>query len=80
VAHEIGHLLLGPYGHSDRGIMRAPWTEAELEIARRGGLRFSDREAKRIRTDVAARIAAAAAQTSGLSPEAPRRAAKVSPR
>jgi hypothetical protein len=56
VAHEIGHLLLGPYGHSERGIMRAPWTEVELEIARRGTLHFSRSEASRMQSNVQARI------------------------
>ena len=30
IAHEVGHLLLGDTGHSDRGLMREVWTDAQL--------------------------------------------------
>ena len=38
MAHEMGHLFLGPGSHSGRGIMRFPWQKADLERASRGGL------------------------------------------
>jgi hypothetical protein len=40
IAHELGHLLLG-IGHSRQGIMKALWTFQDLDLARRGKLRFS---------------------------------------
>lgn len=40
MAHELGHLLLGPR-HSRQGIMKALWTFRDLDLARRGKLRFS---------------------------------------
>jgi hypothetical protein len=39
MAHELGHLLLGPQ-HSPHGIMKALWTFRDLDLARRGQLRF----------------------------------------
>ena len=32
IAHELGHLLLGPQ-HSDRGIMNADWTRQDLTFS-----------------------------------------------
>lgn len=43
MAHELGHLLLGPR-HSRQGIMQAEWTSQDLIVASRGGLRFSPAE------------------------------------
>jgi hypothetical protein len=40
LAHELGHLLLGPL-HSPQGIMKAFWTFDDLDLARRGRLRFT---------------------------------------
>lgn len=34
MAHEVGHLLLGTRGHSEAGLMRALWTDAELTADR----------------------------------------------
>jgi len=31
VAHEIGHLLLGTSQHADAGLMRAHWSDRELQ-------------------------------------------------
>jgi hypothetical protein len=31
VAHELGHLLLGTAGHSPAGLMRALWSDRELQ-------------------------------------------------
>lgn len=30
IAHELGHLLLGTNSHSERGLMRAVWTDQEM--------------------------------------------------
>lgn len=48
IAHELGHLLLGP-GHSTRGVMRAGWDFRDLEAIRQGGLKFSPAEGDRMR-------------------------------
>jgi hypothetical protein len=52
IAHEIGHLFLGPNSHSPVGIMRAGWKEEDLKRASQVGLTFTADEARRIRTDV----------------------------
>lgn len=56
MAHEIGHLLLGPDRHSARGIMRAEWHREELQCAAQGQLLFSARQHKLIRAEVLARM------------------------
>ncbi len=61
MAHEIGHLLLGPNHHSPRGIMRANWDRRYLEEANRGQLLFTREQAKLIRADVRARMDLSAA-------------------
>jgi hypothetical protein len=43
MAHEMGHLLLGPE-HSREGIMKADWASRDLELASQGGLKFSARQ------------------------------------
>jgi hypothetical protein len=48
IAHELGHLLLGP-GHSTRGVMRAGWDFRDLEAIRQGVLKFSPAEGDRMR-------------------------------
>ena len=39
IAHELGHLMLGP-GHSPRGIMKAVWTRQDQLLVSRCQLRF----------------------------------------
>jgi hypothetical protein len=41
IAHEIGHLLLGPNAHMESGIMQAQWTREQLNQAFRGRLMFT---------------------------------------
>ncbi len=57
LAHEIGHLLLGPDRHSSRGIMRAEWDRQHLEEASRGQLLFTPDQGRLIRSEVRARVA-----------------------
>jgi hypothetical protein len=57
MAHEIGHLLLGPHSHSYGGIMRSNWDREYLEEASRGQLLFTRDQARLIRDDVQARSA-----------------------
>lgn len=33
MAHEIGHVLLRSASHSQAGIMKSPWTKADLQHA-----------------------------------------------
>jgi hypothetical protein len=49
LAHEVGHLLLGPGRHAKAGLMRCPWGKRELKKAARGQLWFRAEEARRIR-------------------------------
>ncbi len=63
IAHEIGHLLLGPDNHSSRGIMRAHWGREDLEQMQSGKLAFLEEQAatmqaalqRRARIEIAAR-------------------------
>jgi hypothetical protein len=52
MAHEIGHLFLGPNSHSPVGIMRAGWKEEDLKRASQAGLMFTADEARRIRAEI----------------------------
>jgi hypothetical protein len=49
VAHELGHVLLGPHSHSVAGIMTARLTEKELRVMRMMPLRFLPSQKERIR-------------------------------
>jgi hypothetical protein len=49
IAHEIGHLLLGPHSHSAHGVMQGNWQRATLVAASQGNLFFSKHEANLIR-------------------------------
>jgi len=48
MAHELGHLLLGP-GHEEEGIMRAPWSRTDAAAITQRWLRFNWAENARIR-------------------------------
>lgn len=52
MAHEIGHLLLGPNCHSDLGIMRATWEREDMQPRMVGGRLFTPAQAKLIRAEV----------------------------
>lgn len=62
VAHEVGHLLLGPDSHHAGGasgdLMAAAW-DRELALASRAGLRFREDEARRMQAQIRRRAAAA---------------------
>ena len=55
LAHEIGHLLLGPKSHSPVGLMRGEWSENDLNKAAKGRLAFTSTESERMRSAVLAR-------------------------
>jgi hypothetical protein len=51
VAHELGHLLLGP-GHTPGGVMQRAWGQEQIEALRQRRLRFSGESAERIRSAI----------------------------
>lgn len=55
IAHEIGHVLLGPNSHSPTGIMMGEWSHDALRDAGEGRLRFTPQQAELIRAEVLAR-------------------------
>lgn len=55
LAHEIGHLLLGPNSHSATGIMMAGWSDEDLRTIARGCLFFTQQQARRMRDALLAR-------------------------
>ena len=56
MAHEVGHLLLGPNSHSSKGVMRFPWNRKTLLEMERGRLRFTAQEQSRIRSELHRRL------------------------
>jgi hypothetical protein len=57
IAHEVGHLLLGPNAHSGTGIMRGLWSPDDLKFMNWSYLLFTARQSERIRKEVSARNA-----------------------
>ncbi|MCP5119026.1 MAG: hypothetical protein GY953_50120 [bacterium] len=57
MAHEIGHLLLGPDSHSRRGVMRFPVNRDYLRLAAKRQLRFAPSQVREIRQQIDARRA-----------------------
>jgi hypothetical protein len=53
MAHELGHLLLGPE-HVRKGVMEAAWGRRELEMITRHELRFSPNECERMQPPLVA--------------------------
>lgn len=49
IAHEIGHLLLGSAEHPRIGLMRALWSQEELQGLKPAHWGFSTREAAHMR-------------------------------
>ncbi len=58
IAHEVGHLLLGPGRHSSKGIMRPQWSRKDAKVASSGELLFTRAQGRRIRAQVLKRIRA----------------------
>jgi Zn-dependent protease with chaperone function len=55
IAHEIGHILLGPNAHSIVGIMRGTLLQRDWENAAQGTLGFTQSQNQKIRTWIAER-------------------------
>jgi hypothetical protein len=56
MAHELGHLLLGSNSHSSLGLMRAKWSNRDMERAAKGDLLFTSEQAEVIGPKVLAQI------------------------
>ena len=62
IAHEIGHVLLGPKARSIVGIMRGTLLQQDWENAAQGTLGFTHSQNQQIRTWIAERRPLADAQ------------------
>jgi hypothetical protein len=56
IAHEVGHLLLGPKSHSGGGIMQGEWGPKEFRLALMGGLLFTSQQSKVIQAETQRRM------------------------
>jgi hypothetical protein len=56
IAHEIGHLLLGPDSHSDSGIMQPRWERKQVRQALTGALLFTPVQAQHIQAEARMRM------------------------
>jgi hypothetical protein len=54
MAHELGHLLLPPPAHADRGVMRPRWDGDDLRHVADGSLAFTMEEARAIASTASA--------------------------
>jgi hypothetical protein len=75
MAHEIGHLLLGPDHHSRDGIMCAHWNQKSLEDVSQGQMFFTRDQTRLIRNEVQARTEMAQGRVTGRL--APREVAAI---
>ena len=55
MAHEVGHLLLGPNTHSRTGIMRGDWSMHDLAAMARTFLYFTPAQSERLQREVSSR-------------------------
>ncbi len=69
VAHEMGHVLLGPNSHSARGIMMELWTEDELAQVRGTLVGFLPFQRERIRAYVLAHSGKARTVSAAFTPQ-----------
>jgi hypothetical protein len=56
IAHEIGHLFLGPNSHSASGVMQPLWQRKQLRQALTGALLFTPDQAKFIQAEAQRRM------------------------
>jgi hypothetical protein len=56
IAHEIGHLLLGPNRHSVSGVMRAHWEREDIRLALMGSMLFTSEQARLMQAEMQRRI------------------------
>jgi hypothetical protein len=55
--HEMAHVMQGNNYHSDSGILRAQWSNADYATMRRDRLKLTDGDSDRIRNGLAVRLA-----------------------
>ena len=55
IAHELGHLLLGPNSHFTVGIMRGRWRKADVKNAFQGSLIFTAEQGQIMRRGIGTR-------------------------
>lgn len=63
MAHEIGHLLLGPDSHSRTGVMRGNWSAPELSLVARLEMYFTREQSRRMKTRLAEQAPTGQVQT-----------------
>jgi hypothetical protein len=56
IAHELGHLLLGPGSHSNQGVMQAEWRERQIRQALIGNLLFTHAQSRLIQAEARRRM------------------------
>jgi hypothetical protein len=56
IAHEVGHLLLGPNSHSAAGIMQGEWEPKQFPLILRGGLLFTSQQSNLIQAEARRRM------------------------
>ena len=77
IAHEIGHLLLGPTRPNPTGIMREPWTAEEVQRLSQGTLLFSREDAAEMRRELKRRSQGSGGSARG--PQSPNGACGLPP-
>jgi len=55
IAHEVGHLLLGPNAHSSLGVMQAVWNPAQVKQITTGALNFTPDQSQRLQDAIRVR-------------------------
>ena len=71
IAHEFGHLLMGPDSHSADGVMRAEWTYLSLAQISLRGMEFSVEQGQRIHLGALSRVRRAEVKDLAQSASAP---------
>ena len=56
IAHELGHLLLGPNSHSSQGIMQPRWGREQVRQLLTGTLLFTPEQARVLRAEARSRM------------------------
>lgn len=52
MAHELGHLLLGPDSQAETGIMQPKWPPQMVHLAEKGVLKFTPDQAGAMRAEI----------------------------
>ena len=52
MAHELGHVLLGPGNHSSLGVMKSDLSKADLQLALKGWLAFNSEQEARMQAQL----------------------------